>query len=49
MSMSLALILAVEDVNEELDKGTMEPVRLLPLSPLEYIIMCQHGSRYVTG
>jgi hypothetical protein len=47
MSMSLALILAVEEVNDEMDNGTVEPVRILPLSPVEYIIACQSGQRYV--
>lgn len=47
LSMSLALILAVEDVNDKMDAGTAEPVRILPLSAVEFIIVCQYAQRYV--
>lgn len=44
--MSLALILAVENIKYEMDNSA-ETIQTVPLSPIEYLIIWETGSRYV--
>jgi hypothetical protein len=45
--MSLALILAVEDVKEEMGTSEDEGIQTIPLSSIEYLIIWENGTRYV--
>lgn len=44
--MSLALILAVENIKREMDNSA-ETIQTVPLSSIEYLIIWETGSRYV--
>jgi hypothetical protein len=45
MSMSLALILAVEDAKNDIPAEEHESLRVLSLSCSEYVICCEHNAR----
>lgn len=45
--MSLALVLAVEGVKEELSTSAEETIQTIPLSPVEYLIIWENETWYV--